>query len=102
MKQLFGWLTIRCWRPLKPSKATSKDSEVNEEEDHELVPEARVGVSLGLILETGLGLTPELNPGPTLEASLGIMLGLTVKAAIMVTYGAYAPSPQMDLCPEGE
>ena len=63
---------------------------------------ARVGVGLGFILETGLGLTPELGPGPALEASLGIVLGLTVKATIMVTYRVYVPGPQSDLCPEGE
>ena len=72
-KQLFGWLTIGHWRLPKPSKVTSKDSEVNKGEDHELIPKARVGVSLGLILGTGLGLTPELGPGPALEADLGIM-----------------------------
>ena len=81
---------------------TSKDLEVNKGEDHELIPEARVGVGLGLVLETGLGLAPELSPGPALEADLGIMLGLTVKAAIVVTYGVYVPGPQMDLLPEGE
>ena len=102
MKQLFGWLAIGCWRLPKPSKVTLKDSEVNKGEDHKLVPKARVGVGPGLVLETGLGLTPDLGPGPALEAGLGIMLGPTVKAAIMVTYGAYVPSPQMDLCPEGE
>ena len=81
---------------------TSKDLEVNKGEDHKLVPEARVGVGLGLILGTGLGLAPELGPGPTLEANLGIVQGPTVKAAIMVTYGAYVPSPQTDPHPEGE
>ena len=81
---------------------TSKDLEVNKGEDRELVPEARVGVGLGLILGTGLGLTPELSPGIALEVSLGIVWEPTVKAAIMVTYGAYVPSPQTDPCPEGE
>ena len=94
MKQLFGQLTIGHWRLPKPSKVTSKDLEVNEEEDHELVPKARVGVGLGLVLETSLGLAIELNPGPAPEASLGIMLGMTVKAAVIVTYRAYAPSPR--------
>ena len=87
MKWLFGQLAIGHWRPLKPSKVTLKDSEVNKEEDHELVPKARVGVGLGFVLETGLELTPELDSGPTPEAGLGVVLGLTVKAAIMVTYG---------------
>ena len=73
MKWLFGWLTIGHWRLPKPSEVTSKDSEVNKGEDHELIPEARVGVGLGLILGTSLGLTPELSPGPTLEVNLGIM-----------------------------
>ena len=81
---------------------TSKDSEVNKGEDHELVPKARVGIGLGLILGTGLGLTPELSPGPAQEANLGIGQGPTVKAAIMVTHGAYVPGPQMDPHPEGE
>ena len=102
MKWLFGWLTIGCWRPPKPSEVTSKGSEVNKGEDHELIPKARVGVGLGLVLGTSLGLVPEHGPGPTLEANLGIMQEPTVKAAIMVTYGAYVPSPQMDPHPEGE
>ena len=82
------------WRPPKPSEVTSKDSEVNKGEDHEVIPKARVGVSLGLILRTSLGLTPELGPGPTLEVNLGIMQEPTVKAAIMVTYGADGPLPR--------
>ena len=45
---------------------TLKDLEVNKG-DHELIPEARVGASLGLILGTG----PGLSPGLTLEADLG-------------------------------
>ena len=102
MKWLFGWLTIGHWRLPKPSKVTLKDSEMNKGEYHELIPKARVGVSLGLILETGLGLAPELSPGPALEVGLGMVLELTVKATIMVTYGAYVPGPQMDLHPEGE
>ena len=73
MKLLFGQLTIGCWRLPKPSEVTSKDSEMNKGEDHELIPEARVGVSLGFVLGTSLGLTPELGPGPVLEANLGIM-----------------------------
>ena len=73
MKWLFRWLAIGNWRLLKPSKVTLKDSEVNKGEDHELIPKARVGVGLGLILGTGLGLTLELSPGPTLEVALGIM-----------------------------
>ena len=71
-------------------------------EDHELIPAAKVGVSLELALETGPGLTLEIGPGPTPEASLGIMLGLIVKATLMVTYRAYVPGPQTNLCPEGE
>ena len=62
-------------------------------EDHKLSHAAKVGVGLEHALNTG--------PGPTPGANLGIMLGLTVKAALMVTYGAYIPSPQMNLCPEG-
>ena len=102
MKGLFGWLTIGCWRPLKPSKVTSKDSEVNKEEDHKLVPKARVGVSLGLILGTSLGLIPELGPGPTLEADLGIVQEPRIEATIMMTYRAYVPGHPMDNCPEEE
>ena len=68
MKWLFGQLAIGHWRPLKSSKVTSKDSEVNKEEDHKLIPKARVGAGLGFILETSLGLTPGLNPGPAPEA----------------------------------
>ena len=101
-KQLFGWLAIGCWRLPKPSKVTSKDSEVNKGEDHELIPKARVGIGLGLILGTRLGLTAELSPGPTLEANLGIMQEPTVRAAIRVTYEVYVCGPQMDPCPEGE
>ena len=67
MKQLFRQFAIGHWRPPKPSKMTSKDSEVNKGEDHGLIPEARVGACLGLILGTSLG----LGPGPTLEANLG-------------------------------
>ena len=53
---------------------TSKDSKV-EKEDHEPVPKARVGVGLGLILGTSLGLTPGLGPGPALEVNLGMDKG---------------------------
>ena len=63
-KRLFGWLTIGCWRPLKPSEVTSKDSEVNKREDYKLIAEARVGVGPGLVLGTSLGLTPELVQNP--------------------------------------
>ena len=71
MRQLFGQLTIGCWKPLKPSAVILKDLKV-EKEDHEPIPKARVGVSLGLILGTGLGFAPGLSPGPTLEVDLGI------------------------------
>ena len=98
-KWLFRWLAIGHWRLLKPSKVTSKDSEVNKEEDHMLIPKVRVGVGLGLILGTGLGLVPELNPGPALDANLGIMQEPRVKVTIMVTYGAYVPSPLKDPLP---
>ena len=64
---------------------------MSEEEDHELIPAAKVGVSLELALETGPGLTLEIGPGPAPEAGLGIVLGPTVKATLMVTYGAYSP-----------
>ena len=99
-KQLFGWLTIGHWKLPKPSAVTSKDSKV--EKDHKLIPEARVRVGLGLILGTGLGLAPELSPGPTPEVDLGIRQEPTVKAAIMVTHEAYVPGPQMDPCLGGE
>ena len=71
MRRLFGWLTIGCWKLLKPSAVTSKDLKVKKE-DHEPSPKARVGVSLGLILGTSQGLTPGLSPGPALEADPGI------------------------------
>ena len=71
-------------------------------EDHWLIPTAKVGVSLELALETGPGLALEIGPGPTPEAGLGIMLGLTVKATLMVTYGVCIPGPQMNLHPGGE
>ena len=67
MKQLFRQLTIGHWRLPKPSKMTSKDLEVKKGEDHRLIPEARAGTSLGLVLGTGLG----LGPGPTPEANPG-------------------------------
>ena len=73
MKLLFRQLALGQWRLLKPSKVTSKDLEVNKGEDHELIPEAGVGVGLGLVLGTSLGLTPELSLGPTLDADLGIV-----------------------------
>ena len=72
---------------------TSKDLKVGEE-DHEPIPKARVGV--------GLGLTPGLGPGPTLEVDLGIRQGLIVKAAIMMTHEAYVLGPLMDPLLEGE
>ena len=96
MKWLFGQPTRGCWRPPKPSRVTSRDLALSKE-DHELIPTAKVGVSLELTLETGPRLTLEIGPGPIPEASLGIVLGLTVKATLMVTYGAYVPSPQTNL-----
>ena len=74
---------------------TLKDSKV-EREDHKPAPKARGGVSLGLILGTGPGLTPELSLGPIPEVNLGIGQEPTVKDAITVTHGAYVPSPQME------
>ena len=62
-------------------------------EDHKLSHTAKVGVSLECTLDTG--------PGPAPGADLGIVLGPTVKATLMVTYGAYVPSPQTNLHPEG-
>ena len=94
MKQLFGQPTRGHWRLLKPSRVTSRDLAVSKGEDHELIPAAKVGV--------GLGLTLEISPGPTPEAGLGIVLGPTVKAALMVTYRVYVPGPQTNLGPEGE
>ena len=63
----------RALETTEASEVTSKDLEVNKGEDHELVPKARVGVGLGLVLGTSLGLTPELGPGPALEVNLGIV-----------------------------
>ena len=71
MRRLFGWLAIGHWKLPKPSVVTSKDSKL-EKEDHEPVPKARVGVSQGLILGTGLGLAQGLSPGSALEVDLGI------------------------------
>ena len=102
MKWLFGWPARGHWRPLKPPRVTLRDLAVSKGEDHELIPSAKVGVSPGLALKTGPGLALETGPGLALEASLGIILGPTVKAALMVTYGTYVPSPQSNLCPEGE
>ena len=102
MKQLFGWPTRGHWRLPKPSRVTSRGLAVSEGEDHGLVPIAKVGVSLELTLETGPGLALEIGPGPTPEAGLGIMLGPTVKAILMVTCGACIPSPQTNLHPGGE
>ena len=59
---------------------------MNRGEDHKLGHPAKVGVSLEH--------APDTSPGPTPGADLGIVLGLTVKAALIVTYGAYVPSPQ--------
>ena len=100
-KWLSGQLAIGHWRLLKPSKVTLKDSEVNKE-DHKLISEAGVGVILGLFLGTGLRPIPELGPGPTPEADLGIVQEPRVKATIMVTYRAYVPGPQMNHHPEEE
>ena len=83
---------------------------MNEGKDHGLTHAARVeasleltlGVSPGLALEIGPGLTLEINPGLDLEAGLEIMLGPTVKAALMVTYRACIPGPPSNLCPGGE
>ena len=102
MKQLFGQPTRGHWRPPKPSRVISRGLAVSKEEDHGLIPAARVEVGLELALETDPELVLEISPGPTPEASLGIMLGLTVKATLMVTYGAYIPGPQMNLCPGRE
>ena len=79
-------------------------------EDHGHIPAAKVEAGLelaletgpGLTLETGPGLALEIGPGPAPEAGLGIVLGLTVKATLMVTYRAYIPGPQTNLCPGGE
>ena len=102
MKQLFGQPIRGHWRLLKYSRVTSRGLTVSKGEDHEIVPAAKVGVGLELALETGPRLTLEIGPGPTPEAGLGIMLGLTVKATLMVTYGAYISSPQRNLHREGE
>ena len=67
MRWLYKQLTIVHWKPLKPSMVTLKDWKVGEE-DHKLIPEVRVGVSLGL----SLGPAPGLSPGPALEVNLGI------------------------------
>ena len=75
---------------------------MSEGEDHKPVLADKVGFNLGLTLETSPELALEIGPGPTPEAGLGIILGLRVKAALMVTYSTYVPSPQMNLCPEGE
>ena len=81
---------------------TLRDLAVSKGEDHEPVPTAKVGVDLGLALETSPELALEISPGPTPKASLEIILGPIVKATLMVTYGMYIPSPQTNLCLEGE
>ena len=75
-------------RALETAKALQSNIErltMSRGEDHKLGHAAKVGVSLECALGTG--------PGPTTEADIGIMLGLTVKATLMVTCGAYIPSP---------
>ena len=102
MKWLFGQPARGHWRLPKPSRVTSRGLAVSKGEDHGLIPAAKVEVGLELALETGPGLALEIGPGPAPEASLGIVLGPTVKAALMVTYGACIPGPQTNLCPGGE
>ena len=92
-------------RALETAKALQSDLKrlgSEKGEDHRLVPAGKVEVSLEPALETSPGLALEISPGSTPEASLGIMLGLTVKAALMVTYGTWVPGPQTNLCPGGE
>ena len=102
MKLLFGQPTRGHWKLPKPFRVTSRGWAVSKGEDHQLIPVAKVEVGLELTLETGPGLALEIGPGPTPEAGLGIVLGPTVKAALMVTYEAYVPGPQMNLYPGGE
>ena len=71
-------------------------------EDHRLISAAKVEVGLELALETSPEITLETGPGLTPEAGLGIVLGPTVKAALMVTYGVYVPGPKTNLCPGEE
>ena len=75
MKWLFGQPARGHWRLLKPSRVAARGLAVSEGGDHGLIPTAKVGVGLELILETGPGLALEIGAGPTPEASLGIMLG---------------------------
>ena len=75
---------------------------MSREGDHELGHAAKVGVGLECALDTNPGPTLESGPGPTLWANLRVMLGLTVKAALIATHGAYIPGPQMNLCLEEE
>ena len=99
-------LRVAHQRVLETAKAPPEQPQeilaVSKEEDHGLIPAAKVGVSLELALETGPGLTLEIGPGPAPEASLGIGLGPTVKATLMVTCGACISSPQTNLYPRGE
>ena len=94
VKWLFGWPTRGCWRLPKPSRVTLRGLAINKGKDHSLIPAARV--------EVGLELTLEIGPGLGLEADLEIMLEPTVKATLMVTYGACIPGPLTNLCPGGE
>ena len=75
---------------------------MNEGKDHGLILTARVEVGLELTLEISPGLTLEIGPGPAPEAGLEIVLEPTVKANLMVTYGACIPGPKTNLCPGEE
>ena len=65
---------------------------MSREGDHELNHATKVGVGLGHPLDTDLGPTLEISPGPTPGANLGVVLGPTVRAALMATYGACPPA----------
>ena len=94
MKWLFGQPTRGHWRPLRPSRVTSRGLTRSKGKGYRLISAAKVGVSPELTLEVG----PEL----TLEVGLEIILEPIVKVALMVTHGACIFSAPMTLLPGGE
>ena len=94
MKQLFRWPAGGHWRPLKPSRVTSRGWARGKGKDRRLVPTTEVEVSPGLALEV----SPELTLGVGLE----VMPEPIVKAAPIITYKMYALGPPMNLCPGRE
>ena len=83
IKLCFGWPTRGYWRPLKPSRVTSRGRARGKGKDCRLIPTAKVEVGAGLILEV----SPELTP----EVGLEVMPEPIVKAA---------PNNLQNVCPQ--